>query len=327
MQTVAITGATGFIGRRLVARLLAQGARVRALVLPGEVAPLDWAGRVDSTRGDVRDFDAVRRVVAGASVVYHLAAVVGDWGDPRSFAAVAYEGTRHAAIASVRAGARLVLVSSIVYYGADLSSAVCEEGRLPGKPLGPYSRAKQAQERLAWAFSRGAGLDLVVIRPANVYGPQSGPWVNDLTDHLRRGLPSLIGGGHGDAALLHVENLVDLLLAARAAEARGRAYNACDPPGITWRRYLTDLAALAGAPAPRSIPKPLAALAACLGEPLWRLLRRASRPPLTAESLNLVGANLRIPTDRAHHELGWRPALSYEQGLASVADWLQTQAR
>jgi nucleoside-diphosphate-sugar epimerase len=322
MQTIAITGATGFIGTRLTRALLREGCAVRALVLPDEALPAAWGGHVDVVRGDVRDFDAVQRLVAGTNAVYHLAAVVGDWGDPERFAQIAFEGTRAVAISARRQGARLVLVSSVVYYGQDIPRVVCDEGRLPGKALGPYSRAKQAQERLCWEFSRAAQLDLTVVRPTNVYGPDSGPWVRDVAAHLRRGLPALIGSGEADAGLVFVDNVVDLLLAARAPQARGRAYNVTDGFGVTWGRYFGDLANLLGTPAPRRLPRPLAALSAYAGEAVWGALRLASRPPITREALNLAGANLQVPTERARHELDWTPRVSYEDGLAQIAAWL-----
>ncbi len=319
-----VTGATGFIGRRLVARLLAGGRAVRALALPGEPVERCWPGPVEVFRGDVRDRTAVEAAVMGAGVVLHLAAVVGDWGRESLYQAVTVEGTRNVLGAAAAAGVRAVLVSSVTVYGDAIGSDVCDEDHPFGRPQGPYGRAKQAQERIARELEAAAGLRVTIVRPTNVYGPGSRPWVDDLSDHLRRGLPSLFGDGEQNAGLAYVDNVADLLaLAAYHPAAVGRVYNASDDLDVSWRRYFTDLTTAIGAPPPRAIPAPLARAGAVLNEALWRLLGIwESRPPITREAVNLVGSHHRVPGARARAELGWAPQVSYDEGLAAVLAYL-----
>jgi uncharacterized protein YbjT (DUF2867 family) len=80
-QPVLVTGATGFIGQRVVEKLLAADIRVKALVLPGEALPPVWNGKVEVTRGSISDKAAVEAAAQGAGTIIHLAAVVSDWGD------------------------------------------------------------------------------------------------------------------------------------------------------------------------------------------------------------------------------------------------------
>lgn len=315
-EPVLVTGATGFIGRRVVQALVARGVRARALVLPGEPV---GALEVEVVRGAIEDRAAVSQAVRGAATVIHLAAVVGDWGDESVYSRITVDGTR-ALLELSEPGAKVVLASSVVVYGDRIGRAVCDEEAPWGRALGPYSRSKQAQEKLARQIARARGVALAVVRPTNVFGAGSRPWVHDALAVLARGLPALVDGGGQDAGLAHVDNVAALLV--RAAEhpgAAGRVYNACDGNGVTWRRYFTDLARIGGAPPPRSMPRSIANAIARGGELAWRVLRLSGRPPATREAINLVGSHHRVPTARARFELGWSPVVGYAQGLDEIA--------
>ncbi len=321
---VLVTGATGFIGRRLAARLVAAGIPTRALVLPGDPVPPAWGSGVGVVTGDIRDPDAVAAAVAGCHTVFHLAAHVGDWGPERVFQQVTVEGTRHLLAAAEATCSRVVLTSSVVVYGHHLGRERCHEGVAMGRPYGPYSRAKQDQERLALEWARAGRCDVRVVRPSNVYGPGSGPWVIGVTGVLKTGKPSLIGGGGQNAGLAHVDNVVDILLRAAGHRASsGDVFNACDELPVTWSRYFGDLAGLVGAPAPRSVPGWLAWPLAWTMETGGRALRLASRPLLTREAVHLVSADHDVPAFRARDQLGHRPMMGYAEALTEIGDSLR----
>jgi 2-alkyl-3-oxoalkanoate reductase len=277
-EPILVTGATGFIGRRLVDRLRRERYAVRAFVLPDEAPPDAWTD-VEVVAGDVTRIGDVAKPVREARTVFHLAAMVGDWGRPEVHQRVTVRGTEHVLGEAARAGGRVILASSIVVYGHQLASRSCDEHLPLGRPQGAYSQAKQAQERVAAALEESHGLKVTVIRPANVYGPRSVPWVDKVVEHLAAGRPSLIGDGRRDAGLAYVDNVVDVFLrAAERPAAIGRTYNACDECGVTWRRYFSDLAAMIGAPAPASLPSQLAKIVAHGSDAVFRLLGRDDRP-------------------------------------------------
>lgn len=328
-ETVLVTGATGFIGSALVNRLLADGHRVRALVLPNDPASGLWSGTVDEVRGDITDPAAVHRAMEGTSTVYHLAAVVADWADKEVVQRVTMDGTTHVMEAALSHTARVVLASSIVVYGDAIDREECDEDHPFGRPLGVYSWSKQEQERLAREYAEAKGLELVVVRPANVIGPRCGPWVDEVVAQMRSRMPALLSGGSQNAGLVSIDNLVDVFVrAGQCPEAVGRIYNAADGGDVTWRQYFTDLSALAGTPSPLSIPRWVAASMARVCEPLWRGLRRRNRPPITFEALNLVGSHHTIPIGRAQRELGYQPGVdSYTQTMKAIGDYLQSEGR
>ena len=147
------------------------------------------------------------------------------------------------------------------------------------------------------------------------------PWLHDLIAALHQG-PAIIGHGNLNAGLVYVDNLVGLMIrAAEAPHAVGHTYNAAEDCPTTWRQYVTDIARLAKAPPPRSIPLWAARPAAHLMEAAGKLLHRRQRPQLTREALQLVGSHLDIPIHKARAELNYQPRVSYEQGLAQVEEY------
>lgn len=321
-EPVLVTGAAGFIGRHLIDRLRTQGVTVRALLLPEEMAPEDWHD-VEIVRGDVTDADTMAAIVKEAGTVFHLAAVVTDWGPEELFQRVTVDGTANVLLSAARYGVRAVLASSIVVYGDDLRKGPCPEDHRYGAAQGPYSRAKQAQEQLAIRLAEDTDLQLTVVRPGNVFGVGSRPWVEMVLPLLKKRDFTLISGGNHAAGLCHVKNLVEILrLAGSLPSAVGRIYNACDPADITWKRYFADLARIVGAPAPRSVPGFLARPTAAACERWWRWTRRQGRPPMTFEALNLTASALQIPIDRARQELGYRSQITYDDAIAELEFYL-----
>jgi nucleoside-diphosphate-sugar epimerase len=313
---VLVTGGCGFLGQALVELILRETPwPVRVLALPHEAVPASWpSSRVQVVRGDITRLHDVEAAAQGCARIFHLAALVGDAGSHAQHAHVTVGGTAHVFDVALRQGAKVVLTTSICAYGDAIQRGVCHEEVAPGRAQGPYGQAKQGQEALAWRFKAGGG-QVCVVRPANIIGPGSGPWLLDAAKALRQRLPALISGGQGNAALALVDNVADfLLLAARSPSAYGRAFNIHDGLAVTWQRYFDDLALLMGAPMPRSVPRCLAYAGAALSEPVFRRFFKGARPPVTREALNLIAWSNRFPLERAY-ELGWRPRVSYEQML------------
>ncbi len=323
-EPVLVTGATGFIGSRVVYLLRRAGRSVKALVLPGETVPHTWGEAVEIIRGSIDDPAAVAAAVTGAGTIIHLAAVVSDWGDEALYWRLTVEGSRLLFEQAVKNDCRLVLAASVVVYGDNIRKGPCPEETPYGKTFGPYSRTKQAQEKLAWKFYRELGLRLTVVRPANVYGPGSGPWLHDIIKVLKTGAPGLISKGRGKAGLAYVDNVADaLILAGGHDQAVGRAYNACDELDVTWHRYFSDLAAMIGVGQPASVPRPAAVVGAVAMEAIWKAFGVKKRPPLTREALNLIGSDNRVPADRIRAELGYQPRVGYAEGMAATKTYLE----
>src|SRR5215218_9335587 len=157
MSKVAVTGAKGFIGAATCARLRADGHEVVELDLP-EV--------------DVTDAAAVERALGGCDGVVHTAAIVDDDGRMEDFVRVNVGGTRNVMDAAERNGVRRVVhLSSVAVWGYDFETDLTDEDAPPRTVGNPYIDTNAASERLA----RSCGA--AVVRPGDVYGPRSQPWV------------------------------------------------------------------------------------------------------------------------------------------------------
>jgi len=323
-MTILITGATGFIGSHLTSRLLAQNKPIRALVLPSESTPVDWNNKLEIMRGDIRNRADVEKAVRDTSLIFHLAAVTLDTGPKELHQQVTLEGTHHIMEAAAAHKAKVILTSSITTYGVKIQTDVLSEELEWGAPAGFYSTHKQKQEKLAREIAVKQNVELVVLRPGNVYGPRSGQWVVAALAELKRGTPTLIGGGNGDCGFVHVDNLIDaMLLAAENPSAVGRVYNIGDGFGLTWKQYFTDLARIGGAPAPKVVPLWVGKLLANTIEPIWYGLKLKGRPPLTYEAYNLVASDAHFPITRAQTELGYQPRVKYEEAMKQIEESLR----
>ncbi|MCP4007232.1 MAG: NAD(P)-dependent oxidoreductase [bacterium] len=315
---VLVTGGTGFIGRRLIDRLLELDREVVSFALPDEPISEHWADKVRVLRGDITKAEDVRAAMSGIRTVFHLAAVVGmgaydvHWN-------VTVEGSRNVFDAAVANGTKVVLASSIVVYGHQIQTLNCHEGLEHGKYQGAYSRAKMAQEKLALEYQSDRGMTLTVVRPANVYGVGSGPWVDGLLGLFRLDMLPIVGDGSGNAGLVHVTNLVEaFLLAAAEPKAVGQVYTACDGLDVTWARYFNDLAALVGkSPLPQAPLEPLIDAAREHEDP-ENLKAMEGMPSIPFEFLNLIGYSNRFETRKLREELGWRPKVSYEEAMGEI---------
>jgi nucleoside-diphosphate-sugar epimerase len=323
-EPILVTGAAGFIGRRLVKRLLDEGRQVNAFDVMACPESLQDLTNLVWFQGDISKHEDVQLAVNGSRSIFHLAALVGDWGQAALHQKITVEGTQilfELALAS-SLKPRVVLASSTVVYGDQLDGERCYEGKPHGWFYGPYGRSKQAQEIIAHQFIQ-QGLDIRMVRPANVYGAGSRPWVDDVCAELIKGMPVLIAGGNFNAGLVHVDNVIEILiLSCESDNARGQIFNAADEEGVTWRQYMKDLAECCGASKPKSMPRMIAKYFAKSSELTYRLMKIENRPPLTEEALNLIGSNHRIDMTKTKALLNYHPVRHYREGLEEIRQYL-----
>lgn len=317
-RPVLVTGATGFIGSHLAERLVAEGARVRVLVRDPQKLISSLNDRVEVERGDLLQPACFASAVRECEIVFHVA---GWLGTPRRQAA-AYAlnvaATQRLAEAARAAGVqRFIGTSSVAVYGP-VKDGVVDETR-PHWNVYLYAETKSLGETAALKLMTDQ-FGVVVIRPAEVYGPRGGAWTKLPVELARRGLPLLIGGGRGLSHPVYVENLVDAyLLAATRAEALGETFTICDTD-ISWREFYGRYAALARRPA-RSLPVWLAWCGALAAEASAALTRRP--PEFARAQLGFITGRCVYSTAKARRLLGWSPRFSLDEGLLRTAAWLR----
>jgi len=318
-----VTGATGFIGGHLAARLLDKGRTVRVLCRPGseKKLPPEVAARAEVAAGDLRDRESLSRATAGVDRVFHCAGHVLDWGDPKVFEEMNVRGTEWLFDAARGAGVRRVVhFSSIAVFGTPAPPRFDDDSPI-GASTDAYSRTKAAAEEVARSFARG-GLPIVVLRPAVVYGPR-GTWLEEPLAMIEKGKMFLLGGGTGTCHPCYIENLLDAtLLAAEHPGAVGRAYIVADDDPITFREYFDGIARVAGLPpVRRSIPLAVARMTAGAMELGARTFRASSRPLLTHTALDMVTTKSEMSMRRIKGELGFVPRYDFAGAIDELRAW------
>lgn len=324
-----LTGASGFIGGRIAERILAEGHSVRCLVRPtSDTSRLEQLG-AELIEGDLASPNSLVPAVAGCLQVIHCAAMVSDWATVQEIRRVNVLGTKRlvqaAAASSVR---RFVHLSTTDVYGYPGGHGI-DETQPPERFRNWYAQSKLDAERKARQVAEASSLELVILRPATVYGPGSTEVVGEMAKAIRGRHMVMIGGGRAVAGLTYVENLVDAtILALGHPAAPGQAFNVTDELPITWRRFLDDLADGLGAPRVRwSLPYGAASVLAFCLEHGYRLLRKATglRLPalLSRQAVHVLGRPQDFSSARARAVLGWEPRVDYPAGLAATLSWLR----
>src|SRR5581483_3137460 len=310
-MTVLVTGAAGFLGSQVIARLLAAGARPRALVHPGDDAgPLAQAG-VDVRAADIGrcDRSALMPVLAGIVCVVHCAARTGPWGPAAEYQRTNVRGLESLVTAAMAAGVRrFVHVSSITVHGNDVRGAADENSPLRAGP-NPYSRSKVAGEMLLRRMIAAEGAPVTIVRPGWIYGPRDSASFARLAARIEGRHMALLGRGSNHLPLIYVRDAArGVLLAAEAAHAVGRTYVLVNPEPVTQRAYVDTIAAELGVPPPtKRVGYRLALTAAGRIEVLTRLGLLRAPPPVMRFGIQLLGGENSFSIERAHRELGFTP--------------------
>ncbi|MBN2225284.1 MAG: NAD-dependent epimerase/dehydratase family protein [Deltaproteobacteria bacterium] len=316
-----VTGAGGFVGRFLVAGLIERGYSVRGMFLPGEDAAAAQKLGVEVFRGDLTKPESLAGAADGMDLVFHLAARVLDWGGMRLFERVMVGGTENLLSECRGKIGRFVYFSSVAALGLgwDINGLTEDAPRVTCGV--PYCDTKGRAEDLVARFCSQAGIEHVVVRPANVIGPGS-VWVSDVLDAYYRGPVPLIDGGRAPGAFVWVTNLVDgAIAAAESKDAAGKTYHFRDDYRITWEGYQRFLGGLIGKRPAGSIPF---SVAWTLGGVLEAALSPVGiRPPITRLAAGVMGRNLDVDTTRAKKELGWTGKVGEAQAMAEIERWVR----
>lgn len=263
MTTVAITGASGLIGRRLVDVLEARDDVTRIVGLDVTVPTGVRGPRYVHHAADVRDANAVRAALSGVDVVVHLAFLIDSHRDGDHMRSVNVDGSRTVLEAAHAAGARrIVHLSSVVAYGAhpDNDLPLTEASALRGTADYDYSEHKREVEEWLWPWHADRpGPRLTVLRPAAVLGPGVDSVVTRLMELPR--MPA-VAGHRPPLQFVHVDDVVSAIVHVIDHELDG-AYNVCSEG---WVPY-DEVVAMVGREM-LEVPAGVAASAADLG---WRL--------------------------------------------------------
>lgn len=315
---ILVTGASGFIGARLVSWLASQGRAVRATART--TLARDALRNVVSDVvlvGDIERTPDWGQALEGIDVVVHLAArahVLRERSaDPLSdFRAVNVEGTLRLAEQAARRVRRLVFLSSIGVNGVKTVRTPFSASS-PAAPTEDYAVSKHEAEQALWKLSESTGLEVVVVRPPLVYGPNCRGNFLRLLRLVDSGIPLPFASIRNARSFIHVDNLVSALLAcAEHPSARGRTYLVDDGMAVSTPdlvRTLADLLRRKTVLLPCPVP---------LLRWIGRVTGRGGAIARLTDSLLIDGSAIRS-------ELGWQPVCPMSEGLMQTAGWYRTR--
>lgn len=321
MATVFVTGGSGFIGGRLIQRLVRDGHSVRGLARSDASAAKVRERGAEPVAGDLSDAAAMRAGAEGCELAFHAAAQLGDWGTREEFERGNVQGTQNALSACADAGVRRFVhvgTEAALLAGQPLVNA---DETWPLRPDSPalYSSTKAKAERLVLRANR-EGFETVVVRPRFVWGSGDTTLLPAMTEMVRAGRFAWIGGGHHLTATTHVDNTVEGLVLGAERGRPGNAYFVTDGDPVEFREFVSALLrSQSVAPPSRSIPAGAAGALAVAGETAWRALRLPGRPPLTRFAYWVSSQECTIRIDKAREQLGYAPVRSREEGLAELS--------
>jgi len=234
---ILVTGATGFIGGRLVERLVSEyGADVRALVRNFARAPRIARFAVRMLPGEVTQPESIDRAIEGCEIVFHCA--YGNAGSPSQQRAVTVEGTQNVLEAALKHKVRRILhVSTVSVYGRTADGDLDESA--PHKHSGEvYADSKLEAEDLVFKYFKHHGLPVSVVQPTVVYGPYGGTWTMNPISQLKTHRLILVNGESGLCNAVYVDDVVQaMLLASIKEEAIGQAFLISGEQPVTWHEF------------------------------------------------------------------------------------------
>jgi len=312
MANCLVTGGAGFIGSHIVERLVSLGHRVRVLdnLASGSLQNLQAVrDQVEFVQADVADPDVCRQVIQDMQWVFHEAAAVSvpfSVDHPDQAHRVNVDGTFHLLEAARHAKVdRFIFAASSSAYGDDPDSAAKRESSLP-RPLSPYAAGKLAAEHYCRVFAICYGMQTVVLRYFNVFGPRQNPKSQYaaaipafVTMMLDGRTPTIYGDGEQTRDFTFIENVVDAnLLAAEADGVAGQVLNVATGRSHTVNFVIMQINRI-------------------LGKNL-RLTYGPERAGDVKHSLADISLATRL--------LKYQPRVSFEEGLAATIEWYVSRA-
>lgn len=319
-----VAGATGFIGHRLVSRLLDDGHQARAMVRVTSAATRLEDQGVDLRRVDFNDPDAhgIAEACAGVDIIYNLIGQIGGWGVSRHDLRLA----NALIVKRLLEGCQRVGVKQFVHCstpGVVGMSGVAGE-QMPYRPVSRYEETKFQGEKAALGLHLTGSVPVTVIRPDFVYGPGDLHKLK-LFRAVKDGKFVLIGGGRSLLHPTYVDDVVDgLLLAAGQEKAYGQVFNIAGPEPVTVCRLVEAIADKLDVPVPKArVPAFAARSAAALAE--VGAVLTGTKPLLTRYQVSFFSRDHASDISKAKATLGYQPKVDLEEGVGRAVSWYRQE--
>ena len=316
LKKVLITGANGFIGNKLMAHYQAQGIPVVGVDLSGNGE--------DIFQGDIGQPETISQLLQDCDVVVHTAALVSNSIADADMWRVNVLATRNLiAAAEKHKVRRFVQISSIVAYGNSAVGELDEEQPVHADG-GSYVLTKLASEHAVLAATANSPMELVIIRPGDVYGPGSRPWVILPIEAINKGQFMLPAKGQGFFRPIFISDLIrGIALAVSTKEAAGEIFNLSCEGYMTTAEFFSHHYQWMNKRGPLKVSTGLAMFAASAATKLAQMTGGVNEAS-TATIVQLCTKSW-FSIAKAERVLGWKPEVSFEDGMQQSKQWAQAQ--
>lgn len=309
-QKIFITGATGFIGKTICKVLTENGYVVTVLTLPEDRTNIPYR----KVTGDITDLSSFSASVKGHDAIIHLAGSVGYGQNMKNCERVNILGTQNIAKSAIESGIRrFIHFSTVAVYGRVSDVKITEDS--PYKKIGdPYGDTKIEAEKLLLEYKKNH-LDLTILRPTVIYGPDDDKFFPKLLENLKTGKAKVIGDGKNKADLIHVNDIAKAVLTVlQNPKSIGKIYNLSHPEQIDWNHLMELVAKYGGLKwNPAHMPYPIAYSVAFLLECISKISRK--QPLLTRYAVRVIGKKYHYNADSIANDLNFAPDVSLESGI------------
>jgi UDP-glucose 4-epimerase len=317
---VLVTGGTGFIGKHLVKALANNGYLVKVLVRKSSNVSILKNFKAELVFGDFSDKNFLGKIVEEGEVIYHLAAMLGEWGiQHNEIYRTNVEYTKKLLeVCLAKKISHFIFCSTPGVIGKIGTKNVSED--LPYNPPYIYEKTKCEAEKIVMKYSRERGFPTTIIRPDFVYGPYDLRRLK-LYRAIKNGRFLIVGNGKTYLHPTYIDDVVQgFELVMNKPEAIGQIYNIAGPRPITVNEYIEKICEVLDVQTPRiKVPKILALCAAFTFEGLSKLTRK--EPFISKNKVDFLTISHGSDISKAKNQLGYHPKVEFKDGIHKTINW------
>lgn len=315
-KKLLITGANGFIGNRLMQHYKSQGIAAVGVDLTGN--------QEDIFQGDIGQPETISHLLADCDVVIHTAALVSNAIADADMWRVNVLATHNLVEAAKKHHIkRFVQISSIVAYGNSAEGEL-DENHPVHADGGSYVLTKLASEHAVLAATANSTMELVIIRPGDVYGPGSRPWVVLPLEAINKGQFMLPAKGEGFFRPIYIDDLIrGIALATACKEAAGEIINLSCDGYITTAEFFSYHYRWLNKRGPLKVSTHLALFAAAMASKIATITGGVNEA--STATVTQLSTNSWFSIAKAERILGWKPEVLLDTGMQASQTWAQDQ--
>ncbi len=320
-KTILITGIGEFVGLRAAELASLQGMKVCGLQSSSDKIKKAQNLGAKVIVGSITDPATASKACEGVDIVLHTAELAQEGGSLNEFRQVNVDGTINIAQAAEKAGVKTFIhLSSVLVYGFNYPDRITEDGPLCGEN-NPYCQTKIEAEKALLKLNSPPEFGITIIRPGDVYGPGSIPWIVRPLLLMRQKLFAYANEGRGVINHVYIDNLIQAIFLAIEKETYGEIFNVTDGQETSWKEYFTHLADIAGLPAPFSLPKDELKLFLKLRYQGQRLFRKQA--DILPEVVDFMTRPYAYSITKAQNVLSYQPTINLQEGMKLTQEWLK----